>query len=106
MRLKSLVLTAAVIGAALSVPTPARATWTDMKTKMSHVLKGDPKKNAVSDAKSQTPAATPAPLVHKHMNGFPEPDKHGPLYQPQSEPQWWGDKAWKTNTNKDTWKGQ
>jgi hypothetical protein len=105
IRLKSLMLGAAVMGAALSLPTPAHATLSDVKTKMVHMFKGNGSKKKATEAASEKPATPPA-AEHKHTNGFPEPDKLGPQYQPQSEPQWWGDKAWKTNSNKDTWKGQ
>jgi len=107
MRLKSLMLGAVVMGAALSFPTPAHATLSDVKTKLAHMFKGnDSKKKTSEAAASDKTAQTPPAIVHKHTNGFPEPDKLGPQYQPQSEPKWWGDQVWKTNTNKDSWKSQ
>jgi hypothetical protein len=40
----------------------------------------------------------------KHTNGFPEKDKKGLAYQPQSTDDKWIDEAWKTSRNKDTFK--
>jgi hypothetical protein len=104
MRLKSFLLAVPMFAMALSLPVPARAGLTSMKAKMAHMFKGD--KKASDDAKAEKPAKAAAAPERKHTNGFPEKDKPGANYQPQSEPQWWGDKVWKTNANKDTWKGQ
>ena len=107
MRMKSLMLGTAVVGAALSLPAPAHASLSSLKTKMAHMFKGNSSdKKTTEDATSETPATTPPPDAKKHTNGFPEADKRGPKYQPQSEPQWWGDKVWKTDSNKDAWKAQ
>ncbi len=106
MRLKFLVLSVALFGAALSVPTPAHAGLNTMKTKMSHMFKGTHSgKRASDEAPAEKPAKTNTAVERKHTNGFPEADKRDPKYQPQSDT-WLAEKPWKTNSNKDSWKGQ
>jgi hypothetical protein len=51
----------------------------------------------------ETEKSTAAP-PRRHTNGFPEADKKGGQYQPQSEKTWWGDSVWKTNRSEESWK--
>ena len=57
-------------------------------------------KKADTSSKSQA-AAKPA---IKHTDGFPEPDKKGAQYQPQTVDNEWVGDVWKTSRNKDTFK--
>jgi len=57
-----------------------------------------------TDTSSKSQAAAKPQVTHDHGNGFPEPDKKGSQYQPQTTNNQWAGDMWKTNQNKDTFK--
>ena len=96
LRLNTRIILGAIALAALSLPAAA------LPLPKLH----NPFHRSQKDPETDVPAtekAKPEPK-HRHTNGFPEADKKDAKFQPQNEKQWWGDSAWKTPRNEETWK--
>ena len=96
-----------VSGAAFSTPADdqaqSEASTAAKPGKLGHLFMFH-KTTRRTDTSSKSTAAKPQAL--KHTDGFPEPDKKGAQYQPQTVDNQIVGEMWKTNRNKDTFKQQ
>jgi len=109
MRLKMRIVAGMVVISAMALSLPAKTkddfddegAGAKKPGKLSHLFmfhKSSNKQHA--EGKS----AEPKSRVIRHTNGFPESDKKGSEFQPQTTNSQWADDIWKTSRNKDTFK--
>ena len=109
MRLKMRVVAGIVVISAMALSLPAKTkdesddegAGARKPGKLSHLFMFH--KSSKKDQPESKSAET-KPQVRRHTNGFPEADKKGAEFQPQTTNAQWADDIWKTSRNKDTFK--